>query len=44
MKKLVYKIYDRFTFNQNKYLKKFIDLDKLLGDDLKQYQLNKINI
>ena len=42
MKKLVYKIYDRFTFNQNKYLKKFIDLDKLLGDELKQYQLNKI--
>ena len=42
MKRLVYKVYDKFTFNQNKYLTKFIKLDDLLGDTLSEYQINKI--
>ena len=42
MKKLVYNIYDKFTFNQNKYLKKFLKLDEMIGDELLSYQLNKI--
>jgi hypothetical protein len=42
MKHILYKIYDRFTFNQNKYLKIFIDLDHLRGDSLSNYQLSSI--
>ena len=42
MKSLIYKIYDKLTFNQIKYLKEFIELDKLAGPELLQYQLDKI--
>ena len=42
MKRLVYRIYDKFTFNQVKYLKTFLKLDNLTGESLLKYQLQKI--
>ena len=42
MKKMFYIVYDYFTFNQNKYLKLFKKLDKLRGQELTDYQLEKI--
>jgi len=42
MKSFFYRVYDKFTFNQLKYLKKYVDLDKLSGIELENYQLDKI--
>ena len=42
MKTLIYKIYDKITFNQNKYLKEFLKLDSLQGNELQKYQFQKI--
>lgn len=42
MKSLIYKIYDKITFNQNKYLKEFLKLDSLQGDELRKYQFQEI--
>ena len=42
MKNLIYKLYDKLTFNQNKYLKNFLKLDNLLGHNLLDFQLRNI--
>ena len=42
MKRLFYCIYDRFTFNQEKYLQLFRKLDNLRGKELEDFQLRKI--
>jgi phenylacetate-coenzyme A ligase PaaK-like adenylate-forming protein len=42
MKKLLYKIFDRFTFNQLPYLNFFIDMEKKSIGELKNFQFEKI--
>jgi len=42
IKKILYYLYDKLTFNQTKYLKRFISLDLLRGASLLDYQLQKI--
>ena len=42
IKNIFYKIYDRFTFNQIKYLKLFKKLDSLRGEALLEFQFKNI--
>ena len=42
IKDIFYVVYDYFTFNQNKYLRLFKKLDRLRGEKLKTYQMQKI--
>ena len=42
IKNLLYVVYDYFTFNQNKYLNLFKKLDRLRGQELRDYQLQRI--
>ena len=42
MKNLLYKLYDKFTFNQNRYFKQFIKLDKMSQSQLEKFQLDKV--
>ena len=42
IKKVVYDILDRFTFNQNKYLKEFERYDKMSSTDLYLHQMKMI--
>lgn len=43
MKNILYKIFDRFTFNQIPYLKFFIEMEKKSIAELKKFQLEKLN-
>ena len=42
MKKFLYKIFDKFTFNQLPYLKFFIEMEKKSIDELREFQLEKL--
>ena len=42
MKKFLYKIFDRFTFNQLSYLKFFIEMEKKSIEELREFQLEKL--
>jgi len=43
MKQLLYKIFDRITFNQIPYLHFFIDMENRTVEELKEFQLKKLN-
>ena len=42
MKKFLYKIFDRFTFNQLSYLKFFIEMEKKSLEELREFQLERL--
>ena len=42
MKNLLYRIFDRFTFNQVPYLNFFIKMEKKSVDELRDFQLSKL--
>ena len=42
MKKILYKIFDKFTFNQLPYLNFFIEMEKKSISELREFQLERL--